>query len=70
MEPELLAGRPGNIDVLIVNAFSSDAIPAQFLTQTAFEVYLLSSAPESNGVLGFHVSGRPAIDGRLWQSTS
>jgi protein-L-isoaspartate O-methyltransferase len=45
---------PQNYDVLVVDAFSSDAVPIHLLTKEAFEVYLKQLAPE--GVLAFHLS--------------
>ncbi len=45
---------PQNYDVLIVDAFSSDAVPIHLLTKEAFEIYLKHLAP--NGVLAFHLS--------------
>jgi hypothetical protein len=45
---------PQNFDLLILDAFSSDAVPIHLLTREAFAVYLRHLAP--NGVLAFHVS--------------
>lgn len=45
---------PQNYDVLIVDAFSSDAVPIHLLTKEAFELYLKHLAP--NGILAFHLS--------------
>ena len=46
-----------NFDVLVVDAFSSDAIPLHLLTQEAFEIYLEHlRGPDS--VLAFHISNR------------
>jgi len=47
---------PLSFDVLLVDAFSGDAVPAHLLTREAFEVYLRHVAP--NGVIGVHVSNR------------
>lgn len=43
-------------DVLVLDAFSSDAIPTHLLTTEAFEIYLRHLAPD--GVLAVHVSNR------------
>jgi spermidine synthase len=43
-------------DFLIVDAFSSDAIPVHLLTREALALYLEALAPE--GLLAFHVSNR------------
>jgi len=54
LEAELRRGEPQQFDVLVVDAFSSDSIPAHLLTVEAFEVYLRHLKPD--GVLAFHVS--------------
>lgn len=43
-------------DVLVVDAFSSDAIPVHLLTQEAFEIYWKHLRPD--GVLAVHISNR------------
>jgi hypothetical protein len=43
-----------NFDVLLVDAFSGDAIPVHLLTKEAVALYLRHLKPE--GILGFHVS--------------
>jgi hypothetical protein len=43
-----------NYDVLVVDAFSSDAVPIHLLTTEAMEVYLKHLADD--GVLAFHIS--------------
>lgn len=48
-EPE-----PQKFDVLVLDAFSSDAIPVHLLTREAFGVYLRHLAPD--GVLAVHLS--------------
>ena len=45
---------PGQYDALVLDAFSSDAIPVHLMTQEAFEVYLRALAP--GGILAVHVS--------------
>jgi len=47
---------PQRFDVLIVDAFSSDAIPVHLLTVEAFEIYLKHLA--DGGLLAVHVSNR------------
>jgi hypothetical protein len=43
-------------DVLVLDAFSSDAIPVHLLTNEAMDVYEKSLAP--TGILAFHISNR------------
>jgi hypothetical protein len=43
-------------DLLVIDAFSSDAIPIHLLTREALRVYLSRLSPE--GVIAFHVSNR------------
>ncbi len=47
---------PQHFDVLVVDAFSGDAIPLHLLTTEAMAVYRRHLAP--GGVLAFHVSNR------------
>jgi hypothetical protein len=47
---------PQVFDVLLVDAFSSDAIPAHLLTREAFQLYFRNLKPR--GVLAVHVSNR------------
>jgi hypothetical protein len=56
---------PQNFDVLVVDAFTGDAIPLHLLTREAMEVYRSQLA--SGGVIAFHVSNSyvdlaPAIE--------
>jgi hypothetical protein len=52
-----LAGQPdGALDLLLVDAFSSDAIPVHLLTREAIALYFRKLAP--SGVLALHVSNR------------
>ncbi len=46
----------GSYDILIIDAFSSDAIPVHLLTQEAIETY--RSKITEDGVLVFHISNR------------
>jgi hypothetical protein len=47
---------PQDFDVLLVDAFSGDAIPVHLLTREAFELYFRNL--NSNGVLAIHVSNK------------
>lgn len=47
---------PASFDILLVDAFSSDAIPLHLLTDEAAEVYFRALAPE--GLLVIHISNR------------
>lgn len=52
----LAAERPGRFDLLIVDAFSSDAIPLHLLTREAFDVYNRTLA--RRGVLAMNITNR------------
>ena len=52
----LAAETPQNYDVLVLDAFSGDAIPLHLLTVEAMAVYLRQLAP--GGVLAFHISNQ------------
>ena len=56
LERELARGEPQNFDVLILDTFSSDSIPAHLITREAFAIYLQHLKPE--GVLAAHISNR------------
>jgi spermidine synthase len=47
---------PGQFDLMILDAFSSDSIPVHLITKEAFELYLAKLAP--GGLLTFHISNR------------
>lgn len=47
---------PGRYDLLILDAFSSDAIPVHLLTQEAVQLYL--SRIKAGGVIAAHISNR------------
>jgi spermidine synthase len=47
---------PGSFDVLVLDAFTSDAIPVHLLTDEAERVYARALAP--NGLLLVHISNR------------
>ncbi|HSI48234.1 MAG TPA: fused MFS/spermidine synthase [Ideonella sp.] len=54
LESELARGRHGDFDVLVVDAFSGDAIPVHLLTREALAVYRQHMRPR--GIIAFHVS--------------
>jgi hypothetical protein len=61
----LAAEPPQRYDVLVVDAFSGDAVPAHLLTMQALDVYRRHLAP--GGIVAFHVSNRfltlaPVVD--------
>ncbi len=51
-----LAEEPGGPGLIVIDAFSSDAIPAHLMTKEAIGMYLSKLAPD--GVLAFHISNR------------
>jgi hypothetical protein len=52
----MLSKTSRRFDLLIVDAFSSDAIPVHLLTLEALGTYLESTSPD--GVIAFHISNR------------
>lgn len=56
LERQLAMGEPQGFDILVVDAFSGDAIPVHLLTQEAFALYRSHLAP--GGVVAFHISNR------------
>jgi SAM-dependent methyltransferase len=52
----IAAAPPASADVLVIDAFSSDAIPTHLLTQEAFETYRRYLAP--GGLLVVHISNK------------
>lgn len=56
MEHERAAGSPQAFDLLVLDAFSSDAIPVHLLTKEAVELYLYHL--RKNGIIAIHVSNR------------
>lgn len=56
MEREIDRGEPGRFDVIVLDAFSGDAIPLHLVTREAIAIYLHHLKPD--GVLAFHVSNR------------
>jgi spermidine synthase len=57
LERELREGQPQQFDVLGIDAFSSDAIPAHLLTRQAVEIYL-QHLRRPGGILAIHISNR------------
>ncbi len=45
-----------HFDVLLLDAFSGDAVPVHLLTREAFEIYLRHMKPD--GIIAVHVSNR------------
>lgn len=54
-----LAAHQGGFDILVLDAFSSDAIPTHLLTREAVELYMRCLA--TGGLLAFHISNRYLI---------
>jgi hypothetical protein len=52
----LAAAADGEFDLIVLDAFSSDAIPAHLITREAVQLYLQKLGPE--GVLAIHISNR------------
>jgi len=66
LEREVATGNMQNFDVLVLDAFSGDAVPVHLLTKEAFESYWQQLAP--GGIIAIHVSSRhinlmPVIEG-------
>jgi len=47
---------PQKLDILVIDAFSSDSIPVHLITREALGVYLKHMAPD--GIVAFHVTNR------------
>jgi len=56
LERELAGSASPRYDVLVLDAFASDAIPVHLLTREALQLYLRMLQPD--GTLAFHVSNR------------
>ena len=56
MERQIAQGEQQRFDVLVIDAFSSDAIPIHLLTKESFEIYAQHLSPL--GVLAVHVTNR------------
>ena len=66
MGRELRDGQPQRFDILVVDAFSGDAIPMHLITQEAVATYLKELKPD--GVLAFHVTnGYLDLKPALWE---
>jgi len=57
LERELQSGQKQNFDILVVDAFSSDAIPVHLLTVEAMQLYLQHLRDE-HSVIAFHISNK------------
>jgi hypothetical protein len=56
LERELASGSPQNFDLLVLDAFSGDAMPLHLLTKEAFEIYLKHL--KQDGIMAINVSNR------------
>ncbi|CAN5141140.1 fused MFS/spermidine synthase [soil metagenome] len=56
LERELVEHHPQDFDVLVVDAFSSDAIPVHLLTREALAIY--RQHMRRGGVIAFHITNR------------
>jgi len=56
MERELAQHQPQQYDILVIDAFSSDAVPLHLLTRECFQVY--REHLRADGLLAVHVSNR------------
>jgi hypothetical protein len=55
MKSELEHNQPQQFDVLVVDAFTGDAIPIHLLTKEAFEVYL-REVTQPDGIIALHIT--------------
>jgi spermidine synthase len=67
LEREAARGEAQNFDVLVLDAFSGDAIPVHLLTTEAFDTYW-KQVNQEHGVIAMHVTSRhinfmPVIEG-------
>jgi hypothetical protein len=56
LERELAAGEPQHFDVLLLDAFTGDALPVHLLTEEAFAIYLQHLKPD--GVIVLNITNR------------
>jgi len=56
MEKEVSSGIKNKYDILVLDAFSSDAIPLHLLTKEAFSIYF--TLLKKDGILAIHISNR------------
>jgi hypothetical protein len=57
LEREAERGEPQQLDVLVLDAFSGDAIPVHLLTKEAFEIYF-KHLRDQNSVIAVHITNR------------
>lgn len=57
LERELADGRPGDFDVLVMDAFSSDSVPVHLLTREAFALYDRHLRDEDS-IIAINISNR------------
>ncbi len=57
LERESAGGERPHFDVLVLDAFSGDAVPVHLLTKEAFETYWQTLDPET-GILAVHITSR------------
>jgi hypothetical protein len=66
LENELSSGVENDFDILVLDTFSSDSIPAHLVTRQAFEIYLQNLAPD--GLIAAHISNKHLnLKPVLWQ---
>jgi len=66
LEAELARGGGNDYDILVLDTFSSDSIPAHLVTKEAFVIYLQNLAPD--GLIAAHISNRHLdLKPVLWQ---
>ncbi len=57
LEQEAAQGNPQKLDVLVLDAFSGDAVPVHLLTKEAFDTYA-KHLRNDNAVIAIHISSR------------
>jgi hypothetical protein len=57
LESELAQGKRQRFDILVLDAFSGDAVPVHLLTREAFDTYWQQIDPES-GIIAVHITSR------------
>jgi hypothetical protein len=66
LEGELTRGGGNDFDILVLDTFSSDSIPAHLVTKEAFAIYLQNLAPD--GLIAAHISNKHLdLKPVLWQ---
>jgi hypothetical protein len=71
LEREAAGGQEPPLDVLVIDAFSGDAIPMHLLTRQSLSIYRRRLRPD--GLLCFHVSNKyldltPVLRGLAWEA--